>query len=556
MLKTIVLKFQNIKRYLFPLIIIILITLSIFPTVVQYIKTPKDAVYSFFHNSISDYPYYISFIRQGINVRLSTFDQFTSEPQTAGFVHVFYLFLGFCGRPIFSSPISIYFVSRIILGTLFLISGYVLIRYFIRDKNYRMLSFLLFSFSTSFPNISINEKGLSISQFLPWWTEVDPIKRATFIPHFLFGHLSLVLCIFFLVKVMETNKFKYLFGAIFMGFTAGFVHPPSLGMVYYIFGIFFFIKTIYFLALRYLLKKSTPFYISEIMYFIIFIFFTVPSLVYIYFSTMNIFPWTLMKAQESLFYFIDVFEYLLSIGPVVILGILGVLILYKLNIDKNKKIFSLLLILWVIIDIVMIPLSKIIVFSHLPVKIPTFANIRFLSMAIQLPLSILSGYFFMFINRKFGKKYLIAILIIVFLFTFSLYPQSITGQLNDFSSAKNFLYPTKSEVSAFLYLDAKGARSAVLARHDLSLLLPLYARNIVYAGQAVYTYDNKNKMVLVDRFYSGKMSDTEVVNLMKKGNIGYVLADGENEIEVSEKYKFLKAEYTTPGNTKVYRFQP
>jgi hypothetical protein len=556
MIKSIIQLFQKNERYLVVLIIVILISLSILPSVVQYIRTPKDAVFSFFHNSISDYPYYISFLRQGINGRLTTLDQFTSEPQTTGFVHVFYLILGFCGRLFFSSPVSIYLVSRIILGAVFLISGYALIRYFISDKNFRMLSFFLFSFSTSFPNVSINNKVLSLSQFLPWWTEVDPIKRATFIPHFLFGHISLVLCILFLVKVMGTNKLKYLIFAILMGFFTGFVHPPSLGMVYYIFGIFFFIKTIYFLALRYILKKSTPFYISEIMYFIIFIFFTVPSLVYIYFSTMNIFPWTLMKAQESLFYFIDVFEYLLSIGPVLILGIMGILILYKLNIDKNKKVFSPLLILWVMIDIVMVPLSKIIVFSHLPFKIPTFANIRFLSMAIQLPLAILSGYFFMFINRKFGKKYLIAILIIVALFTFSLYPQSIIGQLNDFSSAKNFLYLTKSEVSAFKYLDAKDAGRAVLARHDLSLLLPLYARNIVYAGQAVYTYDNKNKMVFVDRFYSGKMTEKEAVDLLKNGNIGYVLADGENEIKVSEKYKFLKAEYTTPGNTKVFGFSP
>ena len=52
------------------------------------------------------------------------------------------------------------------------------------------------------------------------------------------------------------------------------------------------------------------------------------------------------------------------------------------------------------------------------------------------------------------------------------------------------------------------------------------------------------------------MGDGEVNDMFLKGNIGYVLADGIDEIKVVEKYKFFKSYFYSPNDTKVYKYQP
>jgi hypothetical protein len=554
MIKTFIGRIVQSERNAVILIILILIALSLLPTFFQYLQTPPNSVYTFFHNSISDYPYYVSFIRQGTDGRLSTIDQFTSEPQTSGLVHVFYLSLGLIGRIFFLSPIGIYFISRVIFGVLYLLSGYLLIRYFINNKTHRVICFMMFSFSASFPNIVVQEKGFHLSQLLFWWTEIDPLRRATFIPHFLFGHICLLLCVYLLIRLFDSNKIKYLISAIILGFITGFAHPPSLGMVYYIFGTFILIRILYFtFFLRINTVKSLKFLITELLYFTLLILFTMPSLIYIYFTTGNIFPWTLMKAQESLFYYINTFEYIGALGIIFPIGILGIFVFNKIQISKYKKVNGLILFLWIFIDVVMVPLSKIIAFSHLILKIPTFANIRFLSMAIQLPLSIFSVYFIIYIKNHFNSYFYYSLLALFAFFTLLLYPSSIIWQLNDFAQAQNYLYPSKSIVSTFEFLNQKDNGKAVLARHDLSLLFPLFAKNIIYAGQAVYTKDNNIKKAQVDNFFQGKMTDGQVQDLIKIGNIGYIIAASENENKIVGKYKFLEKVYTSIGYDSVFR---
>jgi len=551
---------MKLVRLIIPLFAIIIILISIFPTISFFINTPKDSVYTFIHNSVSDYPYYISFIRQGTYGSFTTIDQFTTEPQLPGFIQIFYLWLGKLGRAFNLSPIHIYFFTRIILGFIFLATGYKFISYFLKEKWTTILAFVFFTTSASLPKIVTSAGGIDFWPYLFWWTEIDPIIRATFIPHFLLGHIGLAACLLFLLKLFKSNKLRYLFCSIIIGILVGFAHPPSLGMIYY---ILVFYLLILILSSRPSLRgawrdlsrmrdshseilrdSSTSLGMTvPLALSFIFIFFTIPSLLYIYFTTKLVFPWTLMKAQESLFYTISVTEYLLAIGPIFILGVLGILVMMKSLLTEKKNYQNLILILWVVIDIVMIPLSYFLVYKS-PIKIPTFANIRFLSMAIQLPLSILAVYFLSFVKKRWGNKLFWGICTVYAVLTLVMYPGSIAGQTNISSSVYNFVYPKRSLANAFIFLDNLSNESeAVLASEDNSKLLPLFAKNKVYFGQSIYTYNNEGKSLQTDKFFTAKYTPDEAFNFLKGGNIAYVLVDDNKTKEKLDGYPFLEKIY-------------
>lgn len=525
--------FSFLEESIVAFLILILITLSISPNFYFYFKTPASSIYTFLHNSVSDYPYYVSFIRQGTYGRATTIDQFTTESQSSGFIHIFYLWLGKIGGVFSLSPILIYFLARVILGVIFLLISYRFIAYFLKLKWQRLLAFIFFISSSSFPHVVQTNKGINLWSYLSWWTEIDPFRRATFIPHFLMGHIGLAAGLLLLLYLFETYNIRYLLYAVIVGVAVGLAHPPSLGMIYYILGMYFVTKLIFFTSRNFFLISPV---LRALLFVFLFVLFTSPSLIYIHRTTNNIFPWTLMKAQESLFYAISLPEYLLALGPIFVLGLLG--ILFSLRGE------SLILTLWVIIDIVMIPLSRVIAFTPLPLRIPTFANIRFLSMAIQLPLAILAVFFLVFVKEHFGKKFFWVIIGLYTILTIVMYPGSISGQLQDFSSVSQFVYPKKALIETFNFLENLGnEKDTVLASADSSLLLPLFARNKVYFGQAIYTDNNPLKSKKVEEFFAGGMTKCDAYKLVNEGRIRYLLGEEATFREKIEQYSFLKQMY-------------
>ena len=516
---------MNAKReeIIIAVLSVLFIFLSISPTLILYFKTPADSVYTFLHNSISDYPYYISFIRQGIEGRITTIDQFTLEDQSPGLIHIFYLGLGRIGRLFGLSAVITYFSARIFFGLLLLMTSYVFISNFIKIKWQRILAFLIFVTSISFPQIVETEKGIALWQYLYWWTEMDPINRLTFIPHFLFGHIGLIAIILLLLSVFKLFRLDYFILSILIGLILGLVHPPSLGMLYLILGL-------------YLLFNLN---VKNLRTLSIYIISTVPSLIYIYYTTQNVFPWNLMGKQESLFYAINLVEYLLSLGPVLILGLIGILI--------KRKGEALVLSLWILIDIIMIPVSS---------KFPVFSNIRFLSMLIQLPLSILAVLLFDFLKKR-RKKVLFSLLIsLQMVLTLMMLPGSLISAFSSGNlSILNFIYPKKSLVTALTFLDGKTFPSgAILANQENSMLSVIYSNRPVYFGQPVWTYQNQEKKQRTEEFFSGKMNACQTFQFLKEGKIGYILTENSKNDFTDKNYLYLDKLYEE-DDIAIYKFQ-
>jgi hypothetical protein len=260
-----------------------------------------------------------------------------------------------------------------------------------------------------------------------------------------------------------------------------------------------------------------------------------------------------MGIQESRFYAIDIVEYVLALGPLFVFGVIGavgVLIAKK----DNRSIWWYVPLLWVVIDIVMIPLSRILAFYPLPVRIPTFANIRFLSMAIQLPLAVLAVYFFSLLQKRFGYFLMLFPLGVYAVLTALMYPGSIAVQLHDFSSVRSYLYPSRDLVSAFQFLDAqKDKDAAVFLNPKNSLLLPLFASNRIFYGQAIYTSGNDQKKQFAKQFFGGEAKACDVYQYFKDGNIKYVL--DENEMTAYPQYRSFLSQMYTYNSVSVFEFQ-
>jgi len=232
---------------------------------------------------------------------------------------------------------------------------------------------------------------------------------------------------------------------------------------------------------------------------------------------------------------------MLSIGPLLPMGFLGIFSVKLIIKDEIKLSNFSILILWIIIDLIMIPFSKFIAFSNLPIKIPTFANIRFLSMVIQLPLSILAVLFLLNIKKTFGSKFVCFSLFTYFITTLSVYPVNISSQINDFIYARKFVYPSKKLINVIKSFDSVTDESkAVLARQDTSLIISLFARNKVYFGQSVYTYDNENKSNQADKFFQGNMTSCEGEKFIREGRIDYVLTENKLDTQKTDNYPFLR----------------
>ena len=85
------------------------------------------------HNFPTDFNFYLSRIRQGIEGNVVVHEQYTSEPHQGSFIHIFYLFLGWLGawvRVPWHRAADVYHVSRIVFGGLLL----VIIAEFVRSS--------------------------------------------------------------------------------------------------------------------------------------------------------------------------------------------------------------------------------------------------------------------------------------------------------------------------------------------------------------------------------------------------------------------------------------
>lgn len=511
---------------------------SFFPTLyeIYYSKNlPKDRAFELVHNYVFDYNFYLSRIKEGQEGKWLVTEKYYNRPHAPSLFQIFYLYMGKLGGLFHLSAPVIYHTARIILGfiLLFLIGKYLTHLF---PGWWSVIAYLLVVTTGSWPILVKLGNFYRFSTYWGGWSVIDSLQRISFIPHVLLGQIFLVLFVWKFTSL--PRKITSLIIWCLLGLIAGIIFPPVLITVYAIFLVMAVLER----------KISFP--------KILFILISFPALLYAQ-VMFKIEPWKALAMFDIQHRSILPYtEYALALGPVLPLGLAG---LFLALVRKEKKFFP--FISWILALGLLFA-----VFERVPQQSPT----RFTQMLINVPLGVLATYFFYELWRIAGRlKGIIVITMITVIILGLSVMVSMAGWLTDqvrwkaqgtwlYPVGVQLVYPLKDFMDGieFLRLNTK-TNDVVLAYEAAGNYIPAYAGNFVYLGHA-NTPDEDGKLKIAARFFSGKMSEEEAKEFLKKENIKYIyFGPQERELggvnDLSAVYAFITSVHSNSRVT-LYKF--
>ncbi len=518
-----------------------------------------DRQFELVHNFYTDYNFYLSRIREGREGAWTVTEKYTSEPHAGSYVQIMYLLMGKVSAWFdvpWSNSGDTYHTARIVLAaSLLFVLSYAAKWAFERFRSWwQIAAFLLAVTAGSWPLLVFHQGEWRFGGYMPWWSLMDNLQRITFIPHMLAGQ---ILIVFLLVAMAHAPTMSRAGNWIFLGFLAfllGVVFPAGLGFVAAAWGIFIIIDLLCRLPIP--RKERQPWIFTRIVGPAIIGLMSTPTL--LYFSLiMKIYPWKRLIDYSILhpppF---NLGEYLLAVGPMLVLGAIGgLLVLVK----RERRL--LVFVAWVVAWIVLI-----IVFQYIPQESP----LRFTEMLPQVPLGFLACYLFYELYRMFIKPYRYLFIIIPsFLVLVGLgqmysswrwqkefIDQKISATQPLVPTGSYVMYPLKDFVAAIVFLQDHTSRDTViLSETTAGNYIPVYSGNTVYVGQA-NTVNTEQKEPVVKDFFAGNMTSAQAQSFLKENNLHYIFfGPQESEdggiMDLAETYSFLNQIYQN-NHVRVY----
>ncbi|MBI4066263.1 hypothetical protein HY411_00960 [Candidatus Gottesmanbacteria bacterium] len=428
------------REKVFPILIAVFLLASLAPTFYEIAhrdRLPPIREFELVHNFPTDFNFYLSRIRQGIEGRSTLKEQYTSEPHQGSFIHVFYLLLGWLGRwsrvP-WERGGDVYHVARVVFGGLLLVmigefckrafekrsmnyelgirnktkNDFLPSSYFIiRNSKFALLSYLLSVTASTWPKLVslVNDQivpatwnniaGWRLGGYMSWWSVMDSLQRITFIPHLLVGQ---ALILFLIMALSDEATMKKPGNWVFLGilaFVEGIVFPP---------GLVFVVVTIVVLAMLEFLvdgKKLASqglalrsWILQKIIPRVVALGLALPSLVYLQLMT-SFYPWKRLAEFDIVKPLpFEYAEYLKAVGPILPIGLVGLVI--AIGVRERRMLPS---VAWVLAWALLL-----FVFQFIPQQSP----LRFSEMIPHIPLGVLSAYLFgkwIFAISKFENRY-------------------------------------------------------------------------------------------------------------------------------------------------------
>lgn len=449
-----------------------------------------DRQFELVHNFPTDYNFYLSRIRQGLEGRWTVIERYTSEPHNGSFVHELYLLLGQVGR-IFGmnekQAGDVYHIARIVFAIVLLVmTAQFCIRSFPKNS---IIAFLLVVTASSWPKWVVVEGVPRFGGYMAWWSVVDSLQRITFIPHLLLGQALMI----YLVLFFQKRNVIFLGLA---GFVLGMVFPPGLIFVYGVLGILTLFQK----------KYSIP--------LVQFVCLSAPSIVYLFLMT-SFYPWKRLAEFDIIHPLpFDYVEYFKAIGPIGPIGLIG--LIWAL-LKKEKGMY--LAIAWVVAWMFLLW-----VFQFIPSQSP----LRFSEMIPNLGLGVLAGYLFYKI-RALGKLLCIFLIILglfhmysSFLWQTDFVDHKMRATVPLVPSGSYVMYPLKDFIAAIEYIHDHAKRDAiVLSETTAGNYIPAYGGTTVYVGHD-NTVHAEAKKLEVHEFFAGNMSVQMAKEFVKKTGASYI----------------------------------
>lgn len=502
----------------------------------------SDRQFELIHNFPTDYNFYLSRIREGLEGRWTSVERYTSEPHAGSLVHEMYVLMGRVGRMVrvpWHRAGDIYHVARVVLAITFLVCIAEFCKRSLGVKGFwGILGFLLAVTASSWPKLVYVDGVARFGGYMPWWSVMDSLQRITFIPHLLAGQ---ALIIFLFLGLSNFEIIKKSANVVFLGFLGlllGMIFPPGLVFLYVLMGVYALLHG----------KEMVKFVTPYLLVFLI----SMPSLVYLGLMT-SVYPWKRLVEVDIIRPLpFDYIEYAKAIGPIGPFGLIG--LIWALF-QKEKRMY--LSVAWVISWI-----GLLFVFQFIPAQSP----LRFSEMIPHVPLGVLGAYLFLRIGRLRYLGYLSYLCMIILVCLGLLHMYSSWEWQRDFVDHKirattplvptgsYVMYPLKDFISAIVFIqDSVPSDAVILSETTAGNYIPVYSGNRVYVG-----HDNtvrfESKKEEVKQFFSESMSVSQAKAWLNEKGIAFVYY-GPQEQEYSgikdlrDKYPFLINRYTNPHVT-------
>lgn len=524
------------NRLLFGLSLFFVIV-SFFPTFYELnerYRLRPERYFELVHNFPTDYNFYLSRIRQGIEGRTTVIEKYTSEPHEGGYIQVLYLFLGWLGRwsrvP-WERGGDVYHVARFVFGmTLILLIAQYCKKAFSRSY-FQILAFFLAVTASTWPILVwVDPFGWRFGGYMPWWSVMDSLQRITHIPHLILGQ---ALLLFLIMMASDEKVLKKPANWIFLGslgFLLGIIFPPGLLFFFVTMGIMFWINVI-------------PRLVIGVI--------SAPSLLYLVLMT-SFYPWKRLVDVDIIRPLpFEYLEYFKAVGPILITGLVGLVVAIR---KKDKVMLP--SVAWVITW-----LFLLLAFKFVPQQSP----LRFSEMIPHVPLAVLTAYLFWIIGRK---AIILPIMIIVM--GIGVMYSSILWQ-KDFSDTKlmaaypfvptrsTVMYPLKDFIRAQKFIQDNTTRDTViLSETTAGNYIPVYSGNRVYVGHD-NTVASEAKQVAVKQFFSGQLPQEEARNWLATSGLSVIFFGPQEQedggvTDLQRIYPFLDVIYENTM-VKVYRYR-
>lgn len=498
---------------IYSVLIVFFVVFSLAPTIYELSRRgdlKPDRSFELVHNFPTDYNFYLSRIRQGVEGRWTVVERYTSEPHAGSVIHEFYLLLGRVGRfvrvPLHRTG-DIYHVARVVLGVALLAAVAAYCQGAMGTRGaWGIVAFMLAVTASSFPKLVEVNGILRFGGYMAWWSVMDSLQRITFIPHILLGQTLVVLMA---LGLTTGSMFRTTAHALFFGiaaFVLGLVFPPGLLFVYAVFGVWAL------LSLNRLPMRLISLGIVVMV--------SVPALLALGLMT-SLYPWKRLVEVDIIRPLpFDYLEYFKAVGVIGVIGVIGGM---RALWEKERRLYP--AVAWVIAWIVLL-----VFFRFVPQQSP----LRFSEMAPHVPLAVLSAYLLKKIGERRALRGLggIAAGLLVAIGLFHMYSSflwqkdfidhKIRATLPLVPTGSYVMYPLKDFINAMWYLyDRTKGEGVILAETTAGNYIPVVSGNPVFVG-----HDNtvafEEKKELVKAFFSGRMPVDQARMFVRQSRASYV----------------------------------
>ncbi len=491
------------------------LAIALVPYALCYALAPPDMEFSGVVMNFDDSHGYLAKMRQGSEGRLFYQIPFTSEDHEGAFVGGFFLALGWvCALT--GLPVTwMWHLSRIVFGFLLLLTSYLFIAFFLKDRTHRLVCFLLISISAGFGWIILLTGRFSILGFdlidfkMP---EAHVFFTILTFPHFALGATLLLAISMLALLFYETRRFRYSVLAGLAGFMMGIVHPYNMLIVAGTLGGWLLVK----------LWDERRFPAYETLGTILMGLMALPPFVYyLYvFSTNPAFSaWAAQSGSRSP----HPLHYLIGYGPFLLLAVPAMVPIARRT-DRERT----LPFLWVLVVAVLV---------YAPLK-----QQRRMVEGVHIPLSLLAtvglfGYYLPRWERSRTLRRLVTLrhrsyspqrmqrfiifLVLVVTIPSNLYILASLGLTAYLHPHPFFHERAENEAIGWLGRETEPT-DTILTAYGTGSYIPSRINHRVFVGYRYETARCMAKIAMVDRFFQQDTPDSWRMQLLEKHSIAYM----------------------------------